>query len=438
MTHTVTLLPGKKQISLEEDETLLTGSLRSAIPHLHACGGVAACSTCRVAVETGLTNCSPRSEAEQVMADMLSLPPEVRLACQVRVSGPVTFRRLLLSDDDVSLAQAQVGKSGPVGTRRQVAVLFADIRNFTPMCEAIGPYDLMYILNRFFDFAGAIIKKFDGEINNYIGDAFLAVFMNNRTSDSEVRAVSAAVELQKRVDEFSENFAGILPHPIGIRIGIHSGDTIVGMLGAPGTERLSVIGETINIAARAEAANKDADTRILITEPVYQVVKPVVTIGESLRMRLKGVNALANLYEVKDIETIETENGVSDRLIHEDQVYFRALDASDLKAEEKVCTSVRDREILFFRHGDQVRAVENRCPHMNLPLNMAQIASNGDVLCPFHQSKFCSEKGDVLQWCDKFPDGTPEQQIQISRAISSRPLPTFPALEQEGAIWVKI
>src|SRR5437868_8045034 len=86
------------------NQSLLEISLKNHIPHMHVCGGTARCSTCRVMVVEGLENCEPRNVHEQALADRKGFEPNIRLACQTHVTGPVTLRRLVLDDDDADLA----------------------------------------------------------------------------------------------------------------------------------------------------------------------------------------------------------------------------------------------------------------------------------------------------------------------------------------------
>src|SRR5438552_2142299 len=91
-------------ITVKEDNrdlTLLQISLKHGIPHVHACGGNARCSTCRVMVHEGLENVLPRNLAEQRLAALKGFEEDVRLACQTHVIGPVRIRRLVLDDKDV-------------------------------------------------------------------------------------------------------------------------------------------------------------------------------------------------------------------------------------------------------------------------------------------------------------------------------------------------
>ena len=80
--------PDNKKIQVSENESILTASLRNNVPHLSACGGTGKCSTCRVEIIDGLDNCSERSELEQKLAQKLSFPENIRLACQTKIIGP--------------------------------------------------------------------------------------------------------------------------------------------------------------------------------------------------------------------------------------------------------------------------------------------------------------------------------------------------------------
>src|SRR5262252_8912397 len=97
----------QNETTVEEEDlglTLLQISLKHDIPHVHACGGNARCSTCRVMVHDGLENFLPRTEAEQCLTRRKGLEDNIRLACQARLTGPVRVRRLVLDDTDVHVA----------------------------------------------------------------------------------------------------------------------------------------------------------------------------------------------------------------------------------------------------------------------------------------------------------------------------------------------
>ena len=154
----VTSLPDNVDFDVAAGETLLEAALRSGIPVTHACGGQAKCSTCRVWVLDGLDAASPRSEVEQVLADKLSFSDEMRLACQLRPEGELRVRRLVLDETDLVMSN-QLDRSAATrtGDAKNVTIFFSDIADFTSLSESLSPYDVMYLLNRYFVQAGDII-----------------------------------------------------------------------------------------------------------------------------------------------------------------------------------------------------------------------------------------------------------------------------------------
>ena len=88
--------PDNREIDITEEESILIASLRNNISHLSACGGTGKCSTCRIEILDGLENCHPRGELEERLAQKLSFPSNIRLGCQTKLTGNITFRRVLL------------------------------------------------------------------------------------------------------------------------------------------------------------------------------------------------------------------------------------------------------------------------------------------------------------------------------------------------------
>src|SRR3954451_19027284 len=102
---TITYVIDGRVAEIAPGETILQASLRAGIPHAHACGGHARCSTCRVQVVEGLDGCAGRTDKERDLATRLRFAPEARLACQTTVSADVRIRRLVLDQTDVDLVE---------------------------------------------------------------------------------------------------------------------------------------------------------------------------------------------------------------------------------------------------------------------------------------------------------------------------------------------
>ena len=172
-------LPDNQKIQAHAGETILQAGLRAGIPHASFCGGSARCSTCRVIILEGLENCAPRHPEEQAIAEMLRFEPQVRLACQTVVTGDVKLRRLVtdvLEDVDVDSLYVEGVEPCSIGVEKDILILFADIRGFTPFAEKLLHYDVIHVLNLFFQQAGKVIARYGGTINNYMGDGFMALF----------------------------------------------------------------------------------------------------------------------------------------------------------------------------------------------------------------------------------------------------------------------
>ena len=326
----------KREVEFSEAQSILEISNENQVEHLHVCGGLGRCSTCRVQILDGLENCSERSQKEQLIADKLDFPDDVRLACQTLLSGNAKIRKLFKNQTDIKFAQAAIQSSGSIGSNKQVAILFADIENFTPLSERLASFDVMYLLNKYFDFAGNIVMKNGGEINNYIGDAFLAIFGLDGEGDETFRAVKAGLELQSDLKNFARTVEENFDEEFKIRIGIHFGEAIIGMLGCKGTERLSVIGDTVNMAARAESANKEADTTMLITENAYNQIKDRVEVEDFIRTKLKGTSERITLYEIKSVKGESFVAKKHDALVKDGIKWTRAGASKDLSEENKI------------------------------------------------------------------------------------------------------
>lgn len=294
--------PDHLRVDVEESQTLLNAALAAGIPHTHVCGGHARCSTCRVIVVEGLENVDPPNEEEKALAVRLGLPKEVRIACQTTVRGHVRVRRLVLDDEDValvgSLRKAKVDLT-PIGEELKVAILFSDIRGFTPFAEKLLPYDVIHVLNRHFEAMGRVIAAEGGFINNYMGDGLMALFGVDGRPDAPLRAVRAALAmLEVTTTKVAPYLMASYGRVFDIGIGIHYGEAVVGPIGSADRKTITAIGDAVNFASRIESANKDVGTRLLISEPTHEEVKNLVVVGKTARVGVKGKTGTYELFEV--------------------------------------------------------------------------------------------------------------------------------------------
>lgn len=301
---TITYLPDNRRIEALAGETLLETSLRHDIPHTHVCGGIARCSTCRVMIMAGEVHCAPRNSREQMLAERLHLGPEIRLACQTTVTGDVTLRRLVLDTEDIALtSQLKPDKSPqPVGVEKKIAILFADLRDFTRFSEALPPYDVIHALNRYFALMDRVIKQRGGFINNYMGDGLMALFGVEQPQDAALNAVRAGLGMLDAMESLNAYLQNVYAISLRIGIGIHYGEAVLGSVGGQGQRRMTAVGDAVNFASRVEEANKEYDTNLLVTGPVYAAVRQSVQTGRQFKdVTLRGKSGSYSLYEISGI-----------------------------------------------------------------------------------------------------------------------------------------
>jgi adenylate cyclase len=249
--------------------SVLEASRLAGIPHASVCGGRGRCTTCRIRISAGYSALPKPSAAEQRVLQRIGAPPNVRLACQLRPSGNVSVTPLLPAS-----AQASDGYAQPsylAGQERTIAVLFADLRTFTGIAEQKLPYDLVFLLNSYFETVGECITDAGGMLDKFIGDGVMALF--GVESGPEVgcrQALAAARGMVERVTRLSASLAEELTQPLKIGIGIHSGPAVVGRMGYGTTVHVTAIGDTVNVASRLQDATKEYGCPLVISQEVAQ------------------------------------------------------------------------------------------------------------------------------------------------------------------------
>lgn len=276
--------------------SLLEIAAAAEIPTISACGGHGLCSTCRVEVIDGLDQLAPRSEAEALMAAKRHWPENVRLACTTRIvgSGPVTVKRMITPPEEKK-RQRRLERQQGLGQIRTLAVLFADMRNFTPITEACPAFDVVYILNRYFTALKQVIVKHGGQVNLFVGDEISAVF--GLETDPRVgcrQAVDAGLEMLERIQTLSRVIEQDFDVPLSIGVGIHAGPVIVGQVGPSDDLRFGLVGDTVNIASRLEGQTKQLMAPLLVSEAVVDHLTDTtgLRIGPAQEVPLKGVEGL--------------------------------------------------------------------------------------------------------------------------------------------------
>ncbi len=152
------------------------------------------------------------------------------------------------------------------GTRRRVTVLFSDINDFTPICERHTPEEVLAMLNVYFEEMVEIVFRHQGTVKQFVGDEIMVIFgAPDVQSDHAARAVRTAIEMTRRLEEMARNSQG---HPgfYQVKIGIHTGDVVVGNVGARTRTEYAAVGDDVNLAARIEGLAGRLEVPILVSE----------------------------------------------------------------------------------------------------------------------------------------------------------------------------
>ena len=274
--------------------SVLEASRLGGIPHYAVCGGKGRCSTCRVQVLEGAETLPPPEPIEQTTLTRIGADYGVRLACQLHPTANISVAPLLVPSLEC-IVPAGSQQASP-GREREIAILFCDIRSFTMLTEARLPYDIVFLLNRYFAIVGQAVERSGGRLDKFIGDGAMALFgLTGSAADGCKNALKAAAIIVKEIERLNDELAGELSMPLRVAIGIHTGPAIVGAMGYGAVKSLTAIGDTVNVASRLEAVAKEFDVTLVVSEPVVTLaasdtagleVRDVAIRGRALPLRV--------------------------------------------------------------------------------------------------------------------------------------------------------
>lgn len=183
------------------------------------------------------------------------------------------------------------------GERRNVCLMFLDIRNFTGFAEGRSPEEVVEYLESLFGFMIEIVTRHHGIINKFLGDGFMAVFGAPVSDGKDCdNAVAAAREILARVEEEVSN-GNVMPTRVGI--GLHAGETVTGSIGSHLRREYTVIGDAVNLASRIEQLNKRFGSQLLISETVWEAAGGGLHGATPMgRVPVKGREAPIKIYKV--------------------------------------------------------------------------------------------------------------------------------------------
>ncbi|MBE9186186.1 adenylate/guanylate cyclase domain-containing protein [Microcoleus sp. LEGE 07076] len=212
-----------------------------------------------------------------------------------------------------------------VGERKEVTILFSDIRGYTTLTENLGASEVVSLLNEYFETMVEAVFHYEGTLDKYIGDALMAVFgaplpMNPPESHGWM-AVQSALDMRRRLKEFNDSRPAEVPFRFGI--GISSGEVVSGNIGSEKRMDYTVIGDAVNLSSRLEQLTKEYGCDIILSEFTYNLCRQGIWVRELDKVRVKGKNQPVGIYELLQ-NSAEPIDGETERFL---ELYSNGRDA---------------------------------------------------------------------------------------------------------------
>ncbi|MEW5820406.1 MAG: adenylate/guanylate cyclase domain-containing protein [Cyanobacteriota bacterium] len=194
--------------------------------------------------------------------------------------------------------------SAGASRKKEMTVLFSDIRDFTSKSEHVPPEELIPQLNEYFtEMVEVIIMKYNGTLDKYMGDAIMAFWGDPIPMEDHAKnAVLAALSMCKHLELLNEKWEKEGKPPLRIGVGINSGEMIVGHMGSPRLIDYTVLGDNVNVASRVESLNKAYGKEIIITEATYEFVKDIIEVEQLGTTSVKGRTKEVVIYSVEGLK----------------------------------------------------------------------------------------------------------------------------------------
>lgn len=231
------------------------------------------------------------------------------------------------------------------GQTKELSILFMDLKNFTSFSENLSPKQLVSIMNTYLNEMTEIIMSNNGTLDKYIGDAIMAFWgapIDNK--DHAYYSCLTAVKMQNRLSELSELWKKDGLRNIEAKIGINSGNVIVGNIGSKKRFDYTVMGDDVNLGSRLEGVNNIYGTGILISEKTYEKCKSKIKCREIDTIRVKGRNRSVKIYELLAVDTftVKSKNEGFQNFENGLNLYKSRLFAEAIKYFQKEYDEIKD------------------------------------------------------------------------------------------------
>lgn len=236
-------------------------------------------------------------------------------------------QQILESDDGMEMG----------GAKRTVTIMMTDIRGFSILSQELDPQDCVKMLNNYFGVMTPLIQKHDGVIDEFLGDAILAIFgAPVKTEYHAQQAVACAIEMQQAMAEVNYNNKQWGLPSIEMGIAVNTGEVVVGNIGSETRSKYGVVGHHVNLTARIESFTVGG--QVMASEYTIAALEPEVVIAQSLEVEAKGIKEPVKIHEITAIGapynlTLDNEEQILQPLVQELPVNYKLLSGKAIADE---------------------------------------------------------------------------------------------------------
>lgn len=295
--------PNGQKVTVPIGYTVLEASRYAGIGHAAVCGGRGRCSTCRIHVLQGLADLPAAGSEEADVLKLAGATADTRLACQLRPTKNVSVAQILPASTTALHTFAL--PDNHAAQEKIVCVLFVDIRGFTRFAERKLPYDVVFVLNRYFEITGRAIEEAHGITSQFSGDGVMALFGVNGSPEQGCRdALNAAHAIARGLAEMSRELWDELREPLRFGIGIHAGPVVVGLMGRGAAKNITAIGDAVNVASRLQDLTKDYHCQMIVSASVAQHAGINTTLFELHELTVRNRTEPIAIFTIPNAQTL--------------------------------------------------------------------------------------------------------------------------------------
>ena len=276
-------------INVSRGSSLLEASHKAGRYHESVCGGRGRCTTCRVRVTSSLGELPKPNKIEQSVINRLNFDQSLRLACQLRPETDIEINPLikLVNHDKQNLRFSN--QENLSGIEKETVIMFCDLRGFTRLSDGKMPFDVVFILNKYFKLVTDAVEENKGRIDKFIGDGVMAIFDKDTTISKNCKnALKGAAMITTYLNHLNDELSTEDIEPLRLGIGIHSGNAIIGKMGYGEASTDTAIGDTVNVASRLEQLTKDYSCQLMFSSTVAENAELDKTKLNSVKTKIRG------------------------------------------------------------------------------------------------------------------------------------------------------